>query len=200
MTNIRNLVLAFLITIIAGIAIFYIFKALFNVDDKVAQGAAAIPLTALPKIYEELEKTSARNSSTSSGKLIESLAESGVRWQIMVLYGTLIFVGIQNGLSIYSGAVYGFIEQATGGQLFITHPPPAVFMVPISFPILIVSLYLTGRWVGSRCSKYGVAVVLMSYVLGFVLTRTLDYFMISDEDYLRVFGAQGDWSGLHPAS
>jgi hypothetical protein len=119
MTNIRNLVLAFLITLIAGIAIFYIFKALFNVDDKVAQGAAAIPLTALPKVYEELEKSSARNSSTSSGKLIESLDEFGVRWQIMVF-----------------------------------------------------------------------AVVLMSYVLGFVLTRTLDYFMISDEDYLRVFGAQ----------
>src|SRR3954462_5079665 len=142
MTNIRNLVLAFLITLIAGIAIFCIFKALFNVDDKVAQGAAAIPLTALPKVYEELEKSSARNSRTASGKLIESLDEFGVRWQIMVLCGTLIFVGIQNGLSIYSGAVYGFIAQATGGQLFITGRPTAVFMVAISFPILIVSLYL----------------------------------------------------------
>jgi hypothetical protein len=151
MGTIRNLGLAFLIALAAGV-LFFFTCTLLGLGEKIAQGAAVIPFTALSKIYDEVDKIYAKaTTSLSAIYNIDALSNFGIKWYALLVYAILIQIGTVNLAFFSGGVVYGALVKA-GVIIESKDFPPLLVIGLFSLPVIFIVLFLNGRWIGGRSS------------------------------------------------
>ena len=177
-TELKNLALALLPASIIGLIIFFLAKL---IDPLLAIGLGFIPLTVFNKISDALERQDAiRSLATGQPTMIHSFAGFAIPWPILLVYGALLLSGIVQVSAYLSGFIAGAIAAAAGC------PPDAWASkatavdsargLLIVLPLMLIGGYLIGRWIGTRSTRYGIAVILMSAAVASILTALLDYF------------------------
>ncbi|MFI4988556.1 MAG: hypothetical protein ACHQF3_14055 [Alphaproteobacteria bacterium] len=64
--------------------------------------------------------------------------------------------------------------------------PAAPFV--IALPVGLISGYVLGRWIGARCSRYGIATVILVAALGVAISRAFDFALVPSVDFEAIFG------------
>lgn len=101
-------------------------------------------------------------------------------WSQMLVYsmfglaGALQLVGFIVGLT---ASFLGVQRENLGPVLVVA----AVLMAP-------VIIFMIGSWIGSYCSKGGVAVLFAAVLGARIITGAVDYLILSPQDFLTVFG------------
>jgi hypothetical protein len=166
MTRLFNLIVAAVAAIAASAAIYFLARLLFGVEDTLAKGAASVPLVALPKAYEELEKISAQSAGTKGEGQIRNISQFSIPIYMLILYAVLLCFALLNlGVIWAEIAFYGL-----GGQNANYNKNAIGF---ISAPVHMLGLYLIGRWVGSRSPRFGLAVPVVALFIAVSLTLIL---------------------------
>ena len=185
-----NLGIAFLATLAASAAIFYIFSNLIG-DDKVALAAAGIFLIATPKIYDELEKLAARkhgSTDVGSAGAVRDLKGFAIPWKAILSLSIILEVGITNVAAACGGLILGLLEILSNADLGPEINSLVVSMAGfIGLPIIAVGFYLGGRWVGSRSSRRGVFVAILGVILGLAVSLGIDYLMLSTTEFSNIY-------------
>jgi hypothetical protein len=181
--------IAFSITCVIAAVLFAIALAVLLpfVEHSEAMKAAAalggVPILTFPKIAEFLEQERSRKNLVAGKRTpVYDFRGFQIAWPLMVLYGVLLLAAID----AISSVVGGFL--AAGVMISQDRQEDAITAmyvgVVMATPPIIVGAYLVGRWIGTRCSRRGVIVVLLvvlAYtVLQFVLEQS--YLLIASDD------------------
>lgn len=166
MGSLRNLTIAFVTAVAAGVVIFYFFSVVLGLSESVAQGAAALPLTALPKAYEELEKSSSKRLS-NNGNSVKSFENFSIPWPMLLIYSSLLFFGVTN-LSMLFALITFNLSPVTPVK------PHAGTIGLMALPVMTVGLFFAGRWVGSRAPRYGIIIAVVALIISFISGLAVD--------------------------
>src|ERR1051325_8191249 len=163
-------------------------------DPKIAGSLAAIPIGGCSKIAELLERREARASlSPHQPTAVHTFQGFAIWWPLMIAYGLLIVVAVGEFASGFGGLIAGGISAALTNESLEALAPkiPVVIGIMgifIQLPIQVITAYLLGRWVGMRCGRFGILVVLISAALGSIGMRALDYALSPEEHYKILYG------------
>lgn len=169
---------------------------LLGVDREIASGAAGLPLVALPKVYEEMERRrSQRDNSegTSSTAGIRSFDRFSISWPLVVLYSTAAMFGLFNIISFFAGIILGIMSNL--GQFDLTKmqiTAPGL----IAFPVMTIAVYCIGRWIGSRCSKNGALALISTVLLCIFMLKATDYLFSDRETLMQLYGTERELSSF----
>jgi hypothetical protein len=131
----------------------------------VATALGGLSISAFPKIAEFLEQQEGKKGLTAGKhRPVYDFRGFQIAWPLMMLYGTLLLLIIEISSFSLGGAIVGFIEDVE--EVGKGTVPPYFFA---AVPLIIVGAYLTGRWIGTRCSQKGTIVLLTVIVLNCVL-------------------------------
>jgi hypothetical protein len=138
---------------------------------------AGPPLVASKEIAELLERQEGKKA-LAAGKRTPVYDFRGfqIAWPLMVLYGSLIIIGVSlilGGIAGVVGAAMAIASGITEGDLiqeYLQKNTP-LWVVALSADSLVSLLvvYLLGRWIGTRCSRGGALAVLLMITLTFVI-------------------------------
>jgi len=157
----KSLGIAIGIVIAVAALLFGIVHA-FGVTDKVAGPLAGSALGFITFIHDNVDKAlSSGRSRVTPG--VVPVTEFDIRWPLMVVYGTLIVVGIFEMTDFLfsfpvlavAGLNKGMTEQMLLGLLGI-----------MSLPTIGWSIFLLGRWMGIRSSTAGYWILPLCLVMG----------------------------------
>jgi hypothetical protein len=172
----------FLVTVLFTVLIF-ILLSLLGVDNSIVSGAAGLPLIALPKVYEEMEKRSSQKDNDSSTQGIQRFDGFFIPWKMIVAYGAAAMFGISNG-SVFLSVI--IVQLSMTASEF----PDLRIVGLIALPYMVAGLYFAGHWIGSRSSNYGPAAVICACFLSISASKLADY-MISPEDiFMHYYGTE----------
>lgn len=151
----------------------------------IAEGLAAIPVTACHHIAELLERRDARNSlGPSAATAIASYHSYGLAWPLMIVYGTVVlFAAIQ--LASGLGGLIGIAAYPDGNAT-----PQQLFPILAIMSILgeIVAGFFVGRWIGARSASHGIIVLFAVAVCTTILLRGLEPLLMSPADFQAMYG------------
>ena len=164
----KTLALAFGSSLAASI-IFYAILASSGLGDN-ALHIALIPLLGTSHLYELMEKAQAKRNFSMSPKAIFTFKGFAIPWYVMIIYGALIFVGISEGAG-WLGTVMAN-QVTSSGDSWARY---ATIMKAVSWPLMLLGLYLLGFWIGSRCVAHGVIATISSFFLGATLILLVDF-------------------------
>jgi hypothetical protein len=167
--------------------------------EEIAGGLAAIPIAGSPHIVELLERSQARRGvAGGQPNMIHSFKGFAISWPILALYGMVVVWAIMEASSAFAAILGGFIAGYVSGITKIEDlagklpTVMAIMGLYISIPIRLVGGYLLGRWIGTRCARYGILALLLSVALGAIASMTGAYFVTSADTFKDVFGAQNE--------
>jgi hypothetical protein len=148
---------------------------------EVAGAIGAMPLVAVPHIYDTLERVEARKSVTSGHKIMIPTFEGfSVSWPIMVVAGTIVVIVITQ----FTGAIAGGIADACGART-----PSVIGTVGlVSIPFQLAVGYVLGNWIGARSARNGIGAVVFVAALGPTGTKLFDYMVVSADEWRELYG------------
>jgi tetratricopeptide (TPR) repeat protein len=149
----RNLATSVAIVSTFGILLFCLahFILLLSVDE--AYGLAGLPFIASAHIYELLERREGKRQFSHPQpprRSIYTLRRFALPWKVTVAYGFLIFIGIVLVGVALAILLETILEPLTG------KPVANGLGIAVVTIIQFFALFFVGRWIGSRCARYGV--------------------------------------------
>jgi hypothetical protein len=177
----KNLVLAFVIILIAALTIFAIGHAL-TINTELVDAAAALPLAGCSQILELLEKREAKRKLTTGQQgAIQSLDGFSISWPLMAAYGTIILIAVTQIVSGLTGAITAASGINGAGALIV------IGLVGLLTELL--AGYFVGRWVGTRSRNHGIIAIFVMSSLSAVLARVIDFYLLPADAY-QIFGVE----------
>jgi hypothetical protein len=131
-------------------------------------------ISLFPKIVESLEHQEARKN-LAEGKRAPVYDFSGfqIAWPLMVLYGVLLLNTIALVSSFIGGALSGRLMASQGKAEDVK---TGMYLAgAVGVPLIIMGGYLLGRWIGTRCSRRGVIVVLLVVLGNAVISTAIEH-------------------------
>jgi hypothetical protein len=173
--------IAFSITCVIAAVLFAIALAVllpFVEHSEAMKAAAALggaPILTFPKIAEFLEQERSRKNLVAGQRTpVYDFRGFQIAWPLMVLYGVLLLAAIDAISSVVGGML------AAGVMISQDRQEDAITAMYVGLvmatPFMIVGAYLVGRWIGTRCSRRGVMVVLL-VVLAYSLLNNHIYYL-----------------------
>jgi hypothetical protein len=165
-------------------AILFIVGSGSGANVEVAGAVGAMPLVAVPHIYDTLERVEARKSITSGHKIMIPTFEGfSVSWPIMVAAGSIVVFVI----TLFTGVIVGGIAHAckVPGRSVMGTVGLISFLQLISLPLQLTIGYVLGKWIGARSARNGIGAVLLVAALGPIGTKLLDYMVLSADEGAR---------------
>jgi hypothetical protein len=199
----KNISLAVAIAFTAGGIIFGITYPILGIlginNNEVATGLATLPIAGSPHIVELLERGQARREfARGQPNMIHSFEGFAISWPILVLCGVVVVWAIMEASAYLASSLVTLIAASFTGVTKtedLTGKLPTVIGImglSNSVPIRLVGGYLLGRWIGTRCARYGILALLLSVALGAIASMTGAYFVTSADTFKDVFGAQNE--------
>jgi len=174
----KYLGIAFGISLGASVILFAVLNLAFHMDAHGAAGIAGLPFIAAHHPCEMLERTQARkNIALEPTKSIYTFDGFSISWKLMVAYGVMILFGVMQLSSLIG---LGLITLLFGADASTVDPRT---ILAIALPINLTGSYCLGRWIGTRCSRYGIGVVLLVAVIGVSVTKIVDFAVLSPADF-----------------
>jgi hypothetical protein len=146
-----------------------------GVPAEVASGVWTI-LGSIPFVHQVIQK---KNPSPTLNVLPVDIVQPQLfylPWHNMIIYSGMLFAAAINLGSFIGGLVVGISDPSLSEGL------SAVYISGYGAGLL--GAFAIGSWIGRRCDRYGVIVVLASVCLGILLTSFIDFIYISTADSL----------------
>ena len=178
----RNLLISVgLMGLVAGLLFTIIW--LIVEDAHVAEGVAALPFTASHSIAEILERQQTRNTTQTDKISYLYSVEGFVRpWYIMSIYGALVIAGVSGFISFLVGVIAGIVDAGPSNT--------QILLGLVAVPILLLTAFRTGVWIGARVSNRGVLSAMVASIAGILVVRIFDVFVWG------MIGDAGEWSKI----
>jgi hypothetical protein len=180
----KNLSVAFGISLGASIVLFFILHFILHMDAHGAAGIAGLPFIASHHLCEMLERTDAkRNLATTPEKSIYTFDGFAISWKLMIIYGSMVIAGMMQA--------FGLVGLLVGSLFFgpeVAASEPKLTLA-ISLPLNLLGCFFVGRWIGTRCQNtgLGILVVLAVPFLGIMAAKIVDFALVSPEDFKRAY-------------
>jgi hypothetical protein len=135
-----------------------------------------------PVIAQTLERDEGRKSvAAGRRKPVYDFGSFRIAWPLMVVYGTAAVAGIQPlCLQLVEFLIAEIGYELETKDFLLLGAVAAIFNFFV--------MYLVGRWIGTRCSRYGVATVLLVAVCSSSLWSAAEVLTLSDESYKQIHG------------
>jgi hypothetical protein len=160
-----------LVCVSAGIA--YLVLAPIHPDfAKVVAGAI---LSSLVKVYNYLRDKEIKLSFLKSLETGDNIQHYSLRWYLIIIYGSLVLLGIINLLAGIGGALSSMNLGNPSGALVIT--------TFIGIAISPVLFFFFGTWVGKKGGKHGVLALIITILL--IETIDLLTILLIPESYIQ---------------
>lgn len=167
----KSLAIALGIVVAFAAVLFAVCRA-FGVVTQVAGPIAGSALGLITFIHDKVEKSlSQSNSKITPG--IVPLDAFRIRWPYMLLYSSLLFVGIEEigGLIVATPASLLAKEMPSVPQIFVFS------MITIaSIPLFGAAIFVLGRWMAIRSAKAAYWLLPAALILGRAIDITLTSF------------------------
>ena len=184
----KHLAKGFVIAFAIGVCLFGVAAFLL-----VTYGQKDLLLTALflipapfmfgPKIAQVLERDEGRKSiAAGRRKPVYDFGSFRIAWPLMVVYGTVTVAGILSIGSFLLGVLLGYLA----GEKALKDDDVLFALALIPFSAGLFAMYFVGRWIGTRCSRYGIATVLLVALCTSCLLTASEWLSLSDEMYKQV--------------
>lgn len=183
----KNLIIAFFIVLLGAVITFAILSV-FEIQKEIAGTASGIFFGGISYVHQILDKRSLKPNLSALPTSIVTLDKFGLAPVIMATYGVLILFAVGN-----VGGVLGAVVAATL-NLDKSQIGPSIMLFSGIF--VLYCAYVVGHWIGSRCRTHGILVTLVVVLCFRILATTVDINLLSNEDFLSVYGEQISFSFL----
>ncbi len=165
----------------------------------VGKEIALTVLGAIVVVHQWLDKMLEKRDITPS---LSALPKGLVRfngftlpWSRMIVYATLVLVGLFNLSAYAAAAVAGLTTAASQAHLVLggwvaqpaTLPGRTLFAIGTAFAIF-VSPYLVGIWIGERCDRFGLLTVTTAALSAKVVDSLMSFILIEPKTFEALFG------------
>ncbi|GEM_PF-5009538 len=182
----KYLIISLAVSIGLGLVLFGIaYPLVQNVE--MAEGLAALPIVGSHHIAELLERHDARKSlDPGRTTAIHTLKGYELSWYALAAYGTVILVAVVQLAGGIVGLIMGLIAPAQQG--FTQNELLAIAV--ISIPTQLAGGYFVGRWIGARSApRTGIAAVIACAVAAALVSRIIDFSIMSPDDIQTAYGS-----------
>ena len=140
-------------------------------------------LSQIPKVREVLDSQQVKRNGAEPAD-INSLGSYDVAPDRAILYATLVGFAAVNLATLLSGFVVGSVVAGPGsldksGLETLRLQLNADLLNPVALVCELPILFMVGRWVGQRCAKQGIMIVLVSAFLTLFAASLVHLFMMS---------------------
>jgi hypothetical protein len=183
----KNLAISFAMSLIASVLIYFglYFGLGRSLHGEALVGLAAVPFVAVHHIYEALERNQTKRRIARSSENLPTLDALVIRWTLLICYGALIFLGI-NQLGTGLAAI---VYNASGGNEELKLP----FVAIVALAINVIGVYFLGRWFGVRSKRLGLVSLFFGILLGLVLSKATDFIFVPPAKFKSLVGMDKSW-------
>lgn len=192
----KYLVGALAIAVAMAIAI-YTAASFVVSDPDTALGIAALPFVGCVHYAEMLEQRHVRMSLwPDRPTAVPTLHGYVISPIVMLAYGTVIVLAVAefaSGLTgILAGGMSALLTEGKSLQELAPKLPLVIGLLAllVAVPIQLLGGYVVGKWIGARCARNGLIVMLGSAAAGAVLLRGIDYLISPPEHFKALFGQE----------
>jgi hypothetical protein len=162
-----------------------------------AHAAAALPLFGIPHFLEGWEKYKGRrNVEERRCSSVATFDGFSVRWYFLAICGIFGVCGIM----WLNGFIFDRLRELSAADV-----DSVVAMAAPSVVILgVLLMYLLASWIGMRSGKYGIIALVISTLVGPILSKLIDYAVLHEGDFMTgvvacfqftIIGLVGYWRG-----
>jgi hypothetical protein len=139
------------------------------------------PLALTTTIAQALERDEGRKSVAAGHRTpVYDFRSFRIAWPLMVVYGAAVLLGVTTSVNF----VVGFMGGLMGAEIKVMRPA----LITVSVLVILLASYHIGRWIGIRCSQFGIATMLLVALFAGTLLVALEVFTTSDEAYREMRG------------
>jgi hypothetical protein len=139
------------------------------------------PLALATTIAQALERDEGRKSVAAGHRTpVYDFRSFRIAWPLMVVYGAAVLLGVSTSVNF----VVGFMGGLMGAEIKVMRPA----LITVSVLVILLASYHIGRWIGTRCSQFGIATMLLVALFTGTLLVALEVFTTSDEAYRELRG------------
>ncbi len=151
------------------VSVYLILNKVLGLDPDLSGGIGGLMTIFQPPLHQSLVQGQLRLRRPTIPKGIVPLEGFTLHWYFMLIYAASIVFALNQ----FSGFMMGFIVGFAG----VTGTGVGNALALVTVIVMPVVAYFVGVWIGVRCDKYGVLVLIGSLVLGRILAVSADVFL-----------------------